>query len=203
MPASSVGQLGREALVQLAAGGERGARGVVHLRGRAEHAQRRVALELVDPAAVALGALHHELEEGVQQRHDLRGRPARREPGGAHHVHEEHGHLAQLPAEAQVALERGARHIPAHVAAEQVAQALPLREARGHAVEARLEHAHLARVVHGHARLEVAGLHPAHRVPDRPHRIRDRARGDHVRQKAHDEAGHGEEEGGHDRRASR
>ena len=143
-------------------------------------------------------ALHHELEEGVQQRDDLRGRPARRKPGGAHHVHEQHGHLAQLTAEVEVSLERGAGHVAAHVAAEEVAQALPFREARGHAVEARLEQPDLARVVHGHARLEVAGLHPADRVPDRPDRVRDRARGDQVRQEAHHEPGHGEEEGGQD-----
>ena len=52
-------------------GAERLASRVVACDGRAEHAQRRVALELVDEAALGLDHVDHDAEELVEEPHDL------------------------------------------------------------------------------------------------------------------------------------
>ena len=133
MPADSAVELAREPLVERARRAQRVAGGVGRARGRAEHAQRGVALELVDPAAVLLDHLDDEREEAVQQRRPPRAaggaRPGRVEPITSTNTH---GDLAQLAAELDlaVALERGLRHLAADVAPEQVAQPLALRAAR-------------------------------------------------------------------------
>ena len=112
-------------------------------------------------------------EERVQQRDDLRRRPPGGQRGGADEVHEQHGHVAHLAAQPDLAVERGVRHVAAHVPAEEVAQPLALGQPGGHAVEAGLELADLAAVVDGHARVELALLDRGHRLPapcapDRP-----------------------------------
>ena len=72
--------------------------------------------------------------------------------------------LALLAAEPGRALaQRLARHVLADLAAEQVADALALAQPLGHPVEAGLEQADLAAVVHRHVHVEVAALDPLER----------------------------------------
>ncbi len=79
-----------------------------------------------------------------------------RERGRADHVDEEHGDVAHLAAELDLAVQRRLSDLAADVAAEQVAHALALLQTGGHAVEAGLEQPDLAGVVDLHPRLEVA-----------------------------------------------
>ena len=144
---------------------------------RAEDAQRGVALELVHPAAVPLGGLDHELEERVEQGDRPRsgGRRAASVVDPTRSTNSTATSRTSPPSR-DLAVERGVRHVPAHVPPEQVAQVLALGQAGGHPVEAGLELAHLAAVVHGHARVELALLDRGHRLLDGPHRVGDGSR---------------------------
>ena len=109
--------------------------------GRAEHAQRGVALELVDEAALGLDDVDHDAEELVEKAHDLGRRHRERHGGRAGEVDEERADLALLSAEAGGAVaKRGARDLLAHLPAEEVADALALPEPVRHPVDPRLEH---------------------------------------------------------------
>ena len=87
-------------------GGERVARGVGALQRRAEHAQRGVALELVDRAAVLVDRRHDGAEELVEQRDDLQRRALRGELRRADEVDEQDRDVALLAAQLDAALER-------------------------------------------------------------------------------------------------
>src|SRR5918994_152498 len=158
--------------------------------GRAEDAQRRVALELVDPAAVLLDELDDDAEEPVEECHHLGRRLPRGEPRGPGQVDEQRRHLTHLAAELDLAvvLERSARHVAAHVAAEEIVEALALAQPRGHPVEACLEQADLAAVVHRHRHVELAVLDPRNRPAHRRDGLRHRARGHADREHPHDHA---------------
>ncbi len=137
-------EAGPDPLRQRAPGGERAARGVVERQRRAEHGQRRVALELVDPAAVVLDDLDDDAEELVELGDDLLRRALGRHRGRADEVDEQHGDLELLAAELDPALLGGAGDVLADVAAEQVAQLLALAQPVAHPVEAGLEQAEVA-----------------------------------------------------------
>ena len=155
-----------------ARGGERAAGRVVERQRRAEHGQRRVALELVDPAAVVLDDLDDDAEELVEQRDDLLRRALGGHRGRADEVDEQHGDLELLAAELDPALLRGAGDVLADVAAEQVAQLLALAQPVVHPVEAGLQQPEVAAVEDRHARVEVARLDAARarRAPSAPGR---------------------------------
>src|SRR5947208_7780006 len=116
------------------------------LSGRPEHTQGGVALELVDPAAVAGDDFDHDREEAVQGAHDDRrvlcGSDSRR----ADQVDEQDCGLACLPAEPDPTGERLAGNVLPDVAAEQITDALSLSQSRNHAVEASLQEADLVAV---------------------------------------------------------
>ena len=73
-------------------------------------------------------------------------------------------------------VERLARDVLAHLAAEQVADALALAQAVGHPVEAGLEQADLAAVVDRHVHVELAVLDPLERAAHRDDGMGDRLR---------------------------
>src|SRR3954447_11812047 len=78
---------------------ERTAGGVGEVEGRAEDAQSGVALELVDPPAVAGDRLHDHREEAIEQLDDLLRCARLGQAGRADDVDEQHGRLALLATE--------------------------------------------------------------------------------------------------------
>ncbi len=134
-------------------------------------------LELVDPAAVATGRLDHDREEPVQGGHDLRGIGGDRRR--ADQVDEQDGDLAPLPAELCAAGQCVLGDLLSDVAAEQVANALPLAQPRDHAVEPSLQQADLVAVVDGHLDVGVATLHLGEGKADRLQWIRQGAGREH------------------------
>ena len=70
-PEVDLGQVVREAGRQCPRGEQRIAGRVLAGNWRAEHAQRRIALELVDQAAVLLDDLDNDSEEPVEHPHHL------------------------------------------------------------------------------------------------------------------------------------
>ncbi len=129
--------------------------------GHAEHAQRGVALELVDPATFLLDPLDDDPEERVQQADDGIRRTRLREPARADEVDEHHARLAALAAEMDALLAREIGDLHTDVPAEQVLERSPVAQAADHAIEARLELPDLAAVVDGDVDVELVALHPA------------------------------------------
>lgn len=127
-----------EFVMQFAGGGQCGAGRVRVLDGCAEDAQRGVALELVDEAAVFLHRVDHNPEEVVEHGDDLAGRPGGGQFGGTDQIDEQHGHITFLAAEFGAALECSAGDILSDIAAEKIAHPLPLAEFANHVVEAGL-----------------------------------------------------------------
>ena len=147
-PEADPAHLAVEAIGEPPRGAQRVAGRVVAGHRGAEDAQRSVALELVDEAALGLDGLDDDPEEAVEQR----GRPrsAAERQGDRRRADEvdEHGaDLALLAPEASAAAQRRAGDLAADLAAEQVADVLALAQALGHPVEARLQQADLAAVV--------------------------------------------------------
>src|SRR5436853_4074616 len=103
---------------ELASTRQRGA-GRVGMLGRcAERAERRVALELVDPSPVHRHDIDDDPEEAVEGPHDLARITARSKRRGAHEVDEEDGGVAHLAAKLKPAGKRRTRDLLADVAAE-------------------------------------------------------------------------------------
>ena len=195
-PEVGLGHVARQALGQ-GPGSAHGVAGrVVPGHRRAEHAQRRVALELVDQTALGLNHLDHDAEEAVEHPHDL-GRGHRHGHGGrAHQVHEQRAHHALLAAETRTVAQGGPGHVLAHLAAEEVPDALALTQSLGHPVEAGLQQAHLAAVVDQHMGVQVAALDLLDPLPHRGDRIGDRLRGEQGGEQPDGQRDHGEEEHG-------
>ena len=145
-----------------------------------EDAQRGVALELVDEAAVLLDGVDDDIEEFVQHLDDLARPPGDRKLGRAHQVDEQHRDVALLATEFGTAFQRSPRHVLADVPAKEVAQSLAFAEFADHVVEARLQQAQLAGVVDLHVRVVVSALHFAQRPPQLPQRVGDRHGGQDV-----------------------
>ena len=164
--------------VQFTSGRQRSARRVRVFQRCAEDRQRGVALELVDEPAVSVDRLDDHPEELVEQPDDLRRRLRGGELGGADQVDEQHGDVALLAAQLGAAFQRSPRDVLADVAAEQVAQPLPLGQLADHVVEPGLQQAELAGVVNLHVRVVVAALHLAECPPQLAQRIGDRHRGE-------------------------
>src|SRR6202022_4452065 len=95
---------------------------------RTEDGPRRVALEFVDEAAVAIDGVDHNTEELVEQADDLGRGDGRRELRRPHEVDEKHCDVAFLATELGAALEGAAGHVLTDVAAEQITQPLPFGE---------------------------------------------------------------------------
>ena len=148
--------------------------GVVERGRHAEHAHGRVALELVDPAAVVPHDVEDQAEERVEPAHHLVRRRVPREGRRSDDVHEQHRGLPQLATELHAGLERLARDVLAHVAAEEIAQPFPLPEPGRHPVEPGLEEAHLARVVDRHLHVGHALLDEGERAAHGANRLGDR-----------------------------
>ena len=146
---------------------------------RAEDGQRRVALELVDEAAVAVDGVDDDAEELVEQADDLGRRDGRGQLCRADQVDEQHRDVAFLAAELGAALQGAAGDVLADVAAEQVAQPLPLGQVADHVVESGLQQAQFAGVVDLHVRVVVAALHFAQRPAQLAQRVGDRHRHQH------------------------
>ena len=188
-----LGQRSPQLLVQRSRRRQRAAGRVLQVVGCAEDAQRAVALELVDPAAVLAGDLDDQAEELVEQRDDVVRRALGSQRRRPDHVDEQDRGLAQLAAQLDAALECRHCDVLAHVAAEQVAQLLALPQPGHHAVEARLQHADLAAVVDGDVGGQIPGFDeresvadladsPAHRAQRQRHRARDQLHRRHAEQ---------------------
>ena len=102
--------------------------------------------------------------------------------------------VADLAAEAPLALERLAGDVLADVAAEQVADPLALAQPGDHLVEAALEQAELAAVVDGDLDVEVPLGDLGDGVANRDDRIRRHPGGDQRREQPDEQAGPGEHE---------
>src|SRR4051794_21746381 len=166
-------QIAAHALVDLTRRAKCTAGGIVHVVGSAEHAQRTVALELVDPPAVAMSHVDHDLEVAVQQLEDLVRVALRRQGRRPDQVHEQHSGLALLASQFGSPLERRIRNMRADVATEQIAQLLALAQPGDHRVEAGLHHTELGPVVDPNVRVEVAALNVADCLAHAAQRLRE------------------------------
>src|SRR5258708_12802684 len=93
-----------------------------------EDGQRRVALEFVDEAAVAIDGVDYNTEELVEQADDLGRGDGRRELRRPHEVDEKHCDVALLATELGAALKGAAGHVPTAIAAGQIPQPFPFAE---------------------------------------------------------------------------
>jgi hypothetical protein len=184
-PDVHLAQVGREARRERPARGQR-APGRIGVRGgRAEHGQRGVALELVDPSGVLLHDVDDDGEEPVQQRHDLLRRAPGGQGGGADEVDEQHRDAADLAPEPDLARRRGrARDVVPDMAAEEVPQPLALVQPGDHRVEAGLQLPELGAVVDRDGRLPITVLHAPHGPADGVDGVGDRPRRPDVAQEA-------------------
>ena len=162
------------------------ARGMVCLRGGgAEHAEATVPLELVDPAAGSADHVEDHLEELVDPGHHHAGRMRLGERRRPDDVDEERGHVAHLPAQLHFGLHGLARHLLAHVAAEEVFECAPLAQPADHGVEAGLQLTQVARIGDLQFGIEVARLDPLQPAPHSDDRLGHRPggqKGDHSAQ---------------------
>ena len=181
-------------VVQFAGGGQRGAGGVRVLQWGAEDAQRGVALELVDEAAVVLDGVDDDPEELVEQADHLAGRPGGSQLGGAHQVDEQHRDVAFLAAEFGAALQRATRDVLTDVAAEQVTHALAFGQLANHVVESGLQQAQFAGVVDLHVGVVVSALHLAERPAQLAQRVGDRHCRQHIAGQADHQCGDGHQQ---------
>ena len=140
---------------------------------RAEHAQRGVALELVDRAAV-LGRRPSTTTRRTSFSSSTTSCGGRVAASSVEPTRSTNSTATSRisPPSVNAALERLARHVLPDLAAEQVAQPLALAQARDHLVEAGLEQADLAAVVDGQFGVESPSSHAVHRATHR----RDAAR---------------------------
>ena len=199
MPARLLREVAGQPIGQ-ATGGVEGRSGrVVEGDRRAEHRQRAVPLELVHPTVVLVDHLHGRGEELVQDRHHLGRRPAGGQLGRGHEVDEEHGGLADLATQAARDRERLLGDVGAHVASEEVAEALSFAQPDDHAVEPTLELTDLGGVVERDRGVEVTPLDPRDRfaqvtdgIEHRLHRDAVEQPPDQQRRRADDEDGHRE-----------
>jgi hypothetical protein len=82
-------------------------------------------------AAVGLHDVHHDAEEGVKRAHHLARRPLPGQRGGADKVDEQGRDLSFLALRRDVSVEHRACNVTAHVATEEVVQALALGQYQG------------------------------------------------------------------------
>ena len=186
-------------LAQFAGGGQGVPGGVVEGQRGAEHGQRRVALEFVDDALVAVHAVDDALEELVELADDDFRRVLHGEGGRSDDVDEQHGDEAILAAQRRLLLQRLACDFRTDVAAEQVADALAFLEAAHHFVEAGLQDAHFGSVVDGHAGVDVAAADAVDGAGEVADGVDDAHGGEHGAGVSGDEREYGEgEDGGQD-----
>ncbi len=177
-----------QARAEVAAGGEGVRRGVGIGERCAEHAQRRVALELVDPAVVLGDNVDDDVEEAIEHRHDLGRVALLGQCRGALDIDEHDGGVPRLPAELDAALERVTHDLLADLTTEQITQVLALSQPGQHAIETGLEQPNLAAVVDGDLGVEVTLFDPFDRPAQRFDRVRERARQPVHHQRPNDEA---------------
>ncbi len=183
-----------QVVVQLTRRGQRGTAGVGMLDRRAEDAQRRVTLELVDEPAVTVDGVDDNAEELVEQADDVGGGDGRRELCRPDQVDEKHCDVALLAAELGAALQGAAGHVLTDVAAEQVTQPLPLGEFAHHVVESGLQQTQFAGVVDLHVRVVVTPLHFAKGPTQLAQRVGDRHRDQHGAEQADHQCGDGQQQ---------
>ena len=139
--------------------------------GHPEDAQRPVALELVDPAALRVDRPHHHVEEVVERLHHLVRRQHLGHGGRAHEVDEHDAGVGLLAPQARAPLQRLGGDLVADVPPEQVADLAALPQAVDHLVEPGLHLADLAPVVDHQPDVEVAVPDAAEGVADAVERL--------------------------------
>jgi hypothetical protein len=121
----------------------------------AEPTQHRVAHELVDDTVLLDHLVDQDREVLVQEGDDLLGAQPLGQRGVATDVAQHDGDLAKLALDLDLLRpEEPLRDLPGHVAAEHLAQALPLAQAPRHLVDAARQLAHLVLAVVRHRGLE-------------------------------------------------
>ena len=174
------------------AGGLEGVRGgVVKRNWRSEHRKRRIALELINHALVAVHHLNDNLEELVERLHDLLGGVLDGVGGGADDVDKQHRDPAFLAAELRALLKRLLCDLSTDVLGKHVANTLAVLQTPHHLVKAGLEDADLGAVVNVHLRIALTAAHTVdgdlqllnrinddHRRKRRPHKPRENTRRD-------------------------
>src|SRR5262249_37950483 len=82
-----------------------------------------------DESAVSMDDIDHDLEKLIEQLHNLAGSLAGHQRGGSDQVDEQHCDVALLTARLGIVLQSATRHVFAHIPAELLAEAAPLRHA--------------------------------------------------------------------------
>ncbi len=170
---------------------------ILHRNGRAEVGHHRVADELVERAAAREDAVADQLEDLVQERHDVAGFEALREAREAADVREQDRHVALGAGEVRAlrALEQRGQHVVARVAAEGALDALLLLQGLAHVVEGEGQLAHLVPRGRRDARGEIARGHPLDpraQAPERADQERHEAEPGHDAEGRDRERHHGE-----------
>ena len=140
----------------------------------AEHAERGVALKLVDPSSVNGHDVHDDPEEAIERLNHISRVVIGYKGGRADQVDEQHRGVTGLASELKPSSDRRTGDLFPHVAPEEITHAIAFSQPGEHPVEPRLQQPHFARVIDGHDHIRLAGLHPRHRFAHRAQRVHDR-----------------------------
>src|SRR5699024_615365 len=122
-------------------------RGIVDIQRSTKNGQRRIALEFVDDALVAVNYFYNVLKEVIELFHNAFRGVVDSKGGGANDVNKEHCYLAVFAAELGALIHRALRNFSTDVAAEKIPSPLALMHTAHHFVEAGLQYTPLGAIV--------------------------------------------------------